>query len=119
MINTKMLNSGYWMALIALVGCATFFKSVELQPGAEEVRFFMTEQQNCTFISELTALYEERWAHEETDEKARILIKNEAHAKGANAFVIVMIDRKPHTQTERGSNSGYTKIFGNAYKCRF
>jgi hypothetical protein len=79
----------------------------------------MTEQRDCKFIAEVTGHYLAREPYEETDEKARILLKNAALAQKANAVVIMSIDRRSAV-TEKGNEApASTKIFGSAYHCRY
>lgn len=106
-------------ALITFAGCATTeeVEEIKLDAGAEKIRILMSEQKNCKFISELTGYYAAKDPYEETDEKARTLLKNQALAKKANAVVIVSIERHTRNEKEGYDNPASTKIFGNAYNC--
>ena len=101
-----------------LSSCATIEPEIVLNPGAEKVRIFMSEQKDCKFLAEVTGFYTATYDYEPTDEKARILLKNEVLAKSGNAVVIISQDRQNVDKSPENPRPGYTKIFGNAYKCR-
>lgn len=103
--------------LVSLAGCASMQEELKLDPGAEKVRLFQTEPRGCKFVAEITGHYLAREKYEETDEKARILLKNEAHAKKANAVVIHSIDRRPEKPESGYDEPASTKIVGSAYHC--
>ena len=119
-VTSKKMSFSLFAGGISLfvVGCATLIAEPTLEPGAEKIRLFMTEQRDCKFISEVHGNYEAQVENEDTDEKARILLKNEALSKKANAVVIISIDRKKDNEMESKVYPAYTKIFGNAYVCR-
>lgn len=106
-------------SVVLAAGCATFSteEELQLQEGAEKVRLFQTEQRGCRFIAEITGYYAAREKYEDTEDKARIALKNEAHAKKANAVVIHSIDRRKENPETGFDEPASTKIVGSAYHC--